>query len=194
MALFGWPDSYRLGDNRTTHRECERPEILQRGVPLIGRREHCRPSGQVDTADPVGGFYHRLLHCSETPQPPGYRFGQNKLASSAAAAPLVDLSLSVNIHVDNTQGDMTSFIKFLGVFDGKQRWAMYAGNVLGNSLISVANPNAALLHEQLTDGYYLEDVNFDGKVTIPINLQSPSDNSDVSIMFKNRSIYSLIRE
>ncbi len=118
----------------------------------------------------------------------------HKLASSAAAAPLVDLSLSVNIHVDNTQGDMTSFIKFLGVFDGKQRWAMYAGNVLGNSLISVANPNAALLHEQLTDGYYLEDVNFDGKVTIPINLQSPSDNSDVSIMFKNRSIYSLIRE
>jgi hypothetical protein len=118
----------------------------------------------------------------------------HKLASSASAASLVDLSLSANIHVDNTQGDMTNFIKFLGVFNGKQRWAMYAGNVLENSLISIANPNTALLYEKSTDGYYLEDVNFDGKVTIPINLQSPSDNSDVSIMFKNRFIYSLIVE
>lgn len=74
---------------------------------------------------------------------------------------------------------------------GTAIWAMSAGNILGNDLFSIANPNQGF--RVLTDifGLYRGDVNFDGKVTRPLlELANPNmsqdERADLYLMYKNR--------
>lgn len=116
------------------------------------------------------------------------------LASEANNAPLMDLRLVPNVYCRSGK-EITTHLHYIGQVNGTVVWGMYAGNVFGNSLISVNNANEGIIFEKSVPDYYKEDVNFDGKVTIPEDLKSPTGTKDdVSIMYQNRDKYSEIIE
>ena len=78
---------------------------------------------------------------------------------------------------------------------------MAVGNILGNSLISIANPNEIQLNGmENTAGYYLLDVNFDGVIKwtsedlLQNNGTDAQEGSDAYIVYKNRDLFSEIPE
>lgn len=116
------------------------------------------------------------------------------LASKTKDAKLMDLRLIGNVYCSRGN-EITTHLCYIGQVEMVNVWGMYPGNMFGNSLISVNNANEGILKEILTPGYYKADVNFDGKVTLPQNLQAPTGtDDDVSLMYQNRDKYSEIIE
>ncbi len=83
---------------------------------------------------------------------------------------------------------------YVGRVDGISMLAMPAGNVLLNSLISMANASKSVTKTENDAGYYLMDVNLDGVVTLPANMAQPVGNNDVTVIYNNRDMHSLIKD
>lgn len=110
-------------------------------------------------------------------------------------APFVDLTYYGNIYF--TTGVFDIHVVLADFYNNETYYGMCPGNVYGNALISAQNPNEGTLKEETsTQGYYLEDVNLDGFITLPPNLKDigDKDRSDAGLMFNCRNKYSDIKD
>ncbi len=112
------------------------------------------------------------------------------LKADADEAETMDLRINENIEQDEIHENMI----YVGRVDGISMLAMPAGNVLLNSLISMANASKSVTKTENDAGYYLMDVNLDGVVTLPANMAQPVGNNDVTIIYNNRDMHSLIKD
>lgn len=145
----------------------------------------------VPNADFTKTYYVVIKHRNHLPI--GARQAVS-LGTKPEEAQLKDMRLMDQVYF--AQGDEVSLhIVFLGQMEKLSVFGMYAGNVLGNALVSMSNANKGILEEITTPGYYEADVNFDGKVTVPGSLADPDPRGgdDVSIMYWNRDKYSDIK-
>lgn len=122
-----------------------------------------------------------------------------RVYTEPSTAALVDLTDARNIFTRD--GDIARHCKELGRESIKPFWSMAVGNILGNSLISIANPNEIQLNGmENTAGYYLLDVNFDGVIKwtsedlLQNNGTDAQEGSDAYIVYKNRDLFSEIPE
>ena len=112
------------------------------------------------------------------------------LKADADEAETMDLRINENIEQDEIHENMI----YVGRVDGISMLAMPAGNVLLNSLISMANASKSVTKTENDAGYYLMDVNLDGVVTLPANMAQPVGNNDVTVIYNNRDMHSLIKD
>lgn len=111
------------------------------------------------------------------------------LKPDARDAEIMDLRINDQIEQDEISDNMI----YCGRVDGVSLLAMPAGNVLLNSLVSMANASKSILKAENNADYHLMDVNLDGVVTLPASLLQPVGDNDVAIIFKNRDKHSLIK-
>lgn len=123
-----------------------------------------------------------------------------RIFTEPVMATLVDLTNSAYVYTKD--GNITNHMKELTVIQGRYVWGMAVGNILSNSLISIANPNEIqrLGIQNSLRGYYLHDVNFDGVVKWNIqgiidgNSVATDKSDDAYFVFKNRNLFSEIPE
>lgn len=126
--------------------------------------------------------------------PVGSKFAY-KLNPVIGTEELVDLTQFNEVY--KKVGDITEHMTFVDIVNGKTIFAMVAGNVFLNSLISIENASATILNQGSLPGYYTMDVDFDGMITIPEILSVPdviNGRDDVSKVYNNRDKYSEIKE
>lgn len=114
-------------------------------------------------------------------------------------ATLIDLTDARYVY--SKDGDLARHMKEFNRNGLKAVWGMAVGNVLDNSMISIANPNE--IQRKLNTnvkGYYLHDVNFDGMVKwasdgiLEMNKVVVDPADDAYIVYKNRNLFSEIPE
>lgn len=123
-----------------------------------------------------------------------------RIFTEPVMATLVDLTNSAYVYTKD--GNITNHMKELTVIQGRYVWGMAVGNILDNSLISVANPNEIQRKgtQSTLRGYYLHDVNFDGLVKwnvqgiIDGNSAGTDKTDDAYIVYRNRNLFSEIPE
>lgn len=122
-----------------------------------------------------------------------------RISTEKSSATLMDFTNPLKIYC--ADGKWSLHMKSVGLINGKDAVALVVGNVLNNSLISIANPNQvqrASVKERTVKGYYLNDVNFDGFVTWPDTNMSDSDTmnpdcrDDAYLIYRNRNNFSEI--
>lgn len=114
-------------------------------------------------------------------------------------ASLVDLTNPMYIY--SRDGNLANHMVELTVQNGRYVWGMAVGNILNNSMISIANPNEIQNTDALPTkvrGYYQYDVNFDGfvkwnqKGILNLDQGNTGVNDDAYLVYKNRNIFSEI--
>lgn len=110
-------------------------------------------------------------------------------------AVLKDMRMLDNIYI--SRGDLQQHVCWLGQVDRVSLFGMYVGDVFENALISINNANEGIWQTDATPGYYEADVDFDGIVTVPRNLDeidAPGyETNDLSKIYNNRDKFSEIK-
>lgn len=118
-----------------------------------------------------------------------------KLAMKREEAVLMDMRLLDNIYI--SYGDLQQHVCWLGQADRLSLFGMYVGDVFENALISINNVNEGIWQTEDKRGYYKADVDFDGVVTVPRNLDeidAPGfETNDLSKIYNNRDKFSEIK-